>query len=184
MLEGKTIDELRATMRTEMENERHNMIAEGKRRQIMEQLNRAAEFDVPDHLVRNEAQRIANEIVRANSQRGLTDEQILGAKEEISTNSQAAGRERVKSTFLLLAIAEKEGIKVEKEEFARRIHEYAARYKTPYEKMVRQLDEQNLLPAIEEELLTAKTLSFVTEKATVEPLPVEAPANEAAAPAA
>ena len=179
VLEGKTLDELRVTMRTEMENERRNLIEEGKRRQVMEQLNRAAEFDVPDHLVRNEAQRIANEIVRANSQRGLSDDEILGAKDEIRTNSQAAGRERVKSTFLLLAIAEKEGIKVEKDEFARRIHEYAARYKTPYEKMVRQLDEQNLLPAIEEELLTAKTLAFVTGKATVEALPAESISNEA-----
>ena len=178
VLPGKGLEQLRTTMRTEMENERRNMIDEGKRRQVMELLNRGAEFDVPDHLVRGEAQRIANEIVRANSQRGLSDDQILGAKEEIRTNSQAAGRERVKSTFLLLAIAEKEGIKVEKEEFARRIHEYAARYKTPYEKMVRQLDEQNLLPAIEEELLTAKTLSFVTDKATVEPLPAE-PVGEA-----
>ncbi len=169
--QGKSLAELRELLRVDIENQKRDFIEEGKRRQILEHLNRSVEFDLPASLVRGEVRRIAADIVRQNQERGVSDEKIMENQKEIAGNATIAANERLKGAFILTRIAEKENIRVGKEEMNERITAMAVRYGTSVDKMKKDLVDRDALSGIEEELLIAKTLAYLTSNATVLPLP-------------
>lgn len=174
---GKTLGELRDLLRADVENQKRDFIEEGKRRQVLEHLNRSVEFDLPANLLRGEVRRIAADIVRQNQERGVTDEKIIENQKEIANNAQAAAHERLKGAFILTRIAEKEGIRVSKNEMNERVTALAVRYGTSFDKMQKDLVDRDALTGIEEELLIGKTLAHLTSNATVLPLPENPPAG-------
>ncbi len=165
---GKTYAELRVLARESLTGERKQMIEEAKRRQIISQLNGATEFELPSDFVRGETRRIMNDIVKQNQERGVSDDEIKTNEKDIVTNAGQAARDRLKSAFILTRIAEKEGIKVTREEFEGQLNVMSARYQMPREKLLKNLQENNALGQIEEEILLGKTLAFLTSNATVE----------------
>ena len=146
------------------------MIEEAKRQQLISQLLAAADFELPQEYVRSETKRIMDDIVRQNQERGVTDDEIRENTEDIVSNAGTAARDRLKSAFILTRIAEKEGIKVTKQEFDQRINLLAARSQMTRDKLMRNLQERDAFGQIEEELLLAKTLAFLASNATVETL--------------
>ncbi len=165
---GKTLAELRDLARTELTNERKGMIENAKRQQIIAQLTGAVQFELPGDFVRGETRRIMNDIVRQNQERGVSDDEIKQNETDIVSNAGVAARERLKSAFILTRIAEKEGLKVTREEMDGRLNVLAARYQMPREKLLRNLQERNALGQIEEEIILGKTLAFLAANATVE----------------
>jgi trigger factor len=90
-------------------------------------------------------------------------------------------REKLKGTFILLRIAEAEGIKVGREELMGRIATLAHRYGMGFDKMVKELEARNAMDQIQEEIITSKVLDFLVQNAVVAELPAEtqgAPATE------
>ena len=103
----------------------------------------------------------SDEVLKENEQ------QILG------TASQNA-REQLKGTFVLLRIAELEGITVTQQEFNQRIFQLAARYDMKPQKLLKELEKRNAVDQITEEILTAKTLEFLASNASVTTIPAGA----------
>jgi trigger factor len=175
--QGKSLAELRELLRVDIENQKRDFIEEGKRRQILDQLNRSVTFELPANLVRGEVRRIAADIVRQNQERGVSDEKIMENQKEIAGNATIAANERLKGAFILTRIAEKEGIRVSKPELNERITAMAVRYGTSFDKMQKDLADRDALSGIEEEVLIAKTLAYLTSNATVLPLPENPPTS-------
>src|SRR5262249_22417608 len=98
-------------------------------------------------------------------------------QKEIAGNAAIAANERLKSAFILTRIAEKENIRVGKDEMDGRITAMAVRYGTSIDKMRKDLADRDALSGIEEELLISKTLAYLTSNATVLPLPENPPAG-------
>lgn len=171
VLPGKTLADLREQVRREMGNERNLRIEETKRRQIIEQLLAAVQFDLPDAYVHNETRRIMGQIVRENQERGVTDDEIKEHSKDIASNADQAARDRLKGTFILTRIAEQEKIKVSREEFENRLNALAQRYEMTRDKLVANLEANDGLGQVEEELLVGKTLAFLSSTATVETSP-------------
>ena len=134
LLPGKTLADLREQVKLQLQSERGGMIEEVKRRQLVSQLLAATDFELPQEYVHNETKRIMDDIVRQNQERGVSDDEIRDNTQDIVSNAGTAARDRLKSAFILTRIAEKEGIKVTKEEFDRRINLMAARSQMPREK--------------------------------------------------
>jgi len=176
--QGKSLAELRELLRVDIENQKRDFIEEGKRRQILDHLNKSVEFELPANLVRGEVRRIAADIVRQNQERGVSDEKIMENQKEIAGNATIAANERLKGAFILTRIAEKEGIRVSKPELNERITAMAVRYGTSFDKMQKDLADRDALSGIEEEVLIAKTLAYLTSNATVLPVP-ETPSTSA-----
>ncbi len=180
VIPGKTIAELRTLARESQENERKGQIEEIKRRQIINQLVGATDFELPNDFVRGETRRIMNDIVKQNQDRGVSDEQIRENERNIVSNADAAARQRLKSAFILVRIAEKEGIKVTQEELLAQLDAMSQRYQMPREKLIRNLQERNGFGQIEEEILLGKTLAFLVGSANVETVALDDPAVLAA----
>ena len=97
---------------------------------------------------------MADEVLKENQQ------QIVGAA------SQSA-RERLKGTFVLLRVAEKEGIKATQEELLGRVAAMARKYEMTFEKMLKELEKRGALDQINEEIITGKVLDFLVANASV-----------------
>jgi len=131
---------------------------------------------LPESVVLSETRNIIYDIVRENQQRGATKEAIDQRKEEIYSYASNSAKERIKAAFLLGRIAEKEGIKVTKEEITNRILFLAQQYQMKPDKFLKQLQERDGLSEIQEQILTSKVLDFLQLSAKIEEVPPSSPA--------
>ena len=179
---GKTLEELRSLARQQLTAERQAAVEDSKKQQILNTLSGTTEFELPNDFVRGETRRIMNDIVKQNQDRGVSDDEIRENESSIVENAGTAARERLKGAFILTRIAEKEGIKVTREEMEGRLAALAARHGMTREKLIKNLQEREALGQIEEEILLGKTLAFLSQNATVETIsPAEAEAEAGAA---
>jgi trigger factor len=165
--EGKTLSEVRELVRDELRREKAGEIETNKRNQILKALLSRVECELPLGMVRNETQRILADIVKENQARGVTDDVLKENEKQLVGMASQNARERLKGTFILMRIAEKESIRVTREEIYGRVATLAERAQMPFEKMMRELEKRNALEQIQEEILTAKTLDFLVANASV-----------------
>jgi trigger factor len=130
------------------------------------------ECELPTSLVRAHTQSIINEIVEENAARGVADEILKENEKDIVSSATANAKDRIKGTFVLLRIAEQEGIKVTREELLGRVATLAQRAHMGFEKMLKELERRGVLEQIHEEMLTAKVLDFLVSNASLTTAPV------------
>ena len=164
---GKTLAELRIMAREELQKQKHAQIDAAKRNGVMSHLISKVECELPTQMVRSQTQTILSEIVRENTTRGVTEDVMKEHERELVGSAAQSARDRIKGTFVLLRIAEQEGIKVTEMELRQRISSLARKYQMTFDKMLKELQKRGAIDQISEEVLTAKTLDFVTSHATV-----------------
>ena len=165
--QGKTLEELRTMAREELTKQRASAAESSKRNEIMRQLLTSVECELPQDLVRQQTRAILNDIVRENQSRGVADDVLKENEKELVGTAAMNARDRIKGTFILLRIAEIEGIKVRREELMGRIAVLAERYGMGFDKMLKERQKRNAVEQIHEELLTAKVLDFLASNASV-----------------
>lgn len=172
---GKTLAELRDLAKEELERQKKNQVEAAKRNGVMSALLSKVECELPTQLVRQQTESILSEIVRENQARGVTEEVLKEHQKELVGSAAQSARERLKGSFILLRIAEQEKIRVTEGELRTRINQLARRYEMGFDKMLKELQKRNALDQINEEILSAKTLDFVANEATLT-VSTEAPA--------
>ena len=126
------------------------------------------ECELPASMVSAETRRIVSDLVKENQSRGVPDGAIRESQKALLAAAAEKARERLKSAFILVRIAEKEKITVSKEEFENRLSLMARQYGMTPEKLRKELDERSALGQVEEELLTGKVLDFLGTNASVQ----------------
>ena len=145
------------------------------RNQLVEELLKRVSFDLPESSVAEETRNVVYNIVHENQQRGIPKELIEQQKEQIYSAANDSAKTRVKATFILQKIAEKEGIKVSQEEVAQRIQQLAAMYQIPPDKFVKDLQQRNGIVEIYDQIANDKVLDLLQQNAKIEDVAPEAP---------
>ncbi len=169
MVPGKTLLEIREVAREELTAQKKIEADRDARNQIITHLLSKVECELPANLVRHETQRILADIVRQNQARGVSDELLKESEKDLVGTASQGARDRLKGSFILQRIAEKEKLTVTKEEFNTRIAQLAARYGVAMDKMLKELEQRDALEQVHEEVLTGKTLDFLSANVTVPP---------------
>ncbi|MCG3148054.1 MAG: Trigger factor [Verrucomicrobiae bacterium] len=164
---AETVEKLQAEIRKGLEAERDNAVKGELRKQIVDHLLGKIEFELPKSLVEQETRSIVYDLVQENSRRGVPKESLEQKKDEIMGFASQNARERIRTSFILDAIAQAEKITVAENEMEERIVSLAARYRVTPEKLKAQLDERGGLGEIEEQILVGKTLDFLIANAKV-----------------
>jgi trigger factor len=174
VVKGKSLADLRTLAREELGKQKTASAEASKRNALMTQITSQVECELPVDMVRTQTRRILSDIVRENQERGIADEVLKENEQQILGTAAQNAREQLKGTFVLLRIAELEGIRVTQEEFNHRIFQLAARYEMKPQKLLKELQKRNAVDQITEELLTAKTLEFLASSASVTTIPAGA----------
>ena len=162
---------LREGVRRDLENELNYSQNRSVRNQLIGSLMGKVNFDLPESAVQNQTRNIVYDLVRENQKRGVPRELIEQEKDKIYSAAAQNAKERVKVSFLLQKIAEKENIKVSQEEVARRVQVMAQMYQIPFEKFVKDLQKRNGFTEIYDQLANEKVLEFLQQNAKIEEVP-------------
>ena len=135
--------------------------------QVIRQLLDRVNFDLPETAVANETRNVVYNIVRENSQRGISRDVIEKQKEEIYTAAGKDAKERVKLAFMIQRIAEQEKITVAQDEILKRIQSMAAMYQIPMDKFIKDLQKRDGINEIYDQLTHEKVLEFLENNAKV-----------------
>jgi trigger factor len=168
---AESVEKLQAGVRTDLENELTYKKNKSVRNQLVDALLRRVSFDLPESAVAQETRSVVYDIVRENQQRGISRELIEQQKEAIYSAATDNAKNRVKINFLFQKIAEKEDIKVSKDEVTARILRLAALYQIPVEKFVKDLEKRNGIIDIYDQVATEKVLEFLQQNATIGDVP-------------
>jgi trigger factor len=173
---AESMDKLREGVENDLKNELEYSQKKSVRNQCVDKLLSSVTCDLPETIV-NEATRAGvHNIVQQNHQRGVGKEIIEENKDRIYANAKADAEVRVRANYILSRIAEKEGIKVTEQEVSRQIAAIAAQQKVKPQKLAQQLKDNGTLYQIQEEIMSAKVIDLLEEKAKVteiDPKPAE-----------
>jgi trigger factor len=165
---AQNVEELRAGVRRDLENELTFKQRRGTRDQLVRQLLQRVTCELPESVVTRETRNVVYDIVRDNTERGVSREAIDQQKDQIFSFASNNARERVKASFVLRRIALKEGIKTEPKEITQRVLMLAEQHNIKPEKLVKQLQERDGIREIEDQILSQKVLDLLEQKARFE----------------
>ena len=168
---AESLEKLRAGVRKDLENELSFKREKSIRNQVMRVLMDRVNFELPETPVARETRNVVYDIVQENSKRGVTRQSIEENKDQIYSAASSGAKERVKASFLLQRIAEKEDIKVSQEEIARRISYLAQLYQIPPDKFAKDLQKRNGLIEIYDQIMNEKVMDMLQKHAALEEVP-------------
>jgi trigger factor len=166
--EAENLAKLREGVERDLENELKYSQAKAVRGQIIRALLTATNFDLPETAVAHETRNVVYDIVRENNQRGVARDLIEKQKDEIYSAAAQSAKERVKLSFLIQRIAEKEGIQVSQDEVLKRVQSLAMAYQIPLEKFLKDLQKRNGVPELYDQIAHEKVLAFLEQNAKIE----------------
>ncbi len=161
-------DQLVELLKEEIASQRANEVERLKRDQVVENLLAKVECELPQDMVQNETRRIMAEIVQQNQQRGITDEQLKENEKDIVVQAATAARNRLKGAFILTRIAEKEEIRINRNEVDSRVEQMAQKYRVTPKKMQNELQKRGGFGGLQEDILMGKVIDFLVANATVQ----------------
>jgi len=169
--DAENLPKLREGVQRDLENELKYSQAKAVRGQIIRALLTATNFDLPETAVAHETRTVVYDIVRENSQRGVARDLIEKQKDEIYSAAAQSAKERVKLSFLIQRIAEKEGIQVSQDEVLKRVQSLALAYQIPLEKFLKDLQKRNGVAELYDQIAHEKVLAFLEQNAKIEEVP-------------
>ena len=138
------------------------------RQQLIDLIVEKNTVEAPQSLVKEEAGRLAQNIVQRMQQQGLP---ATALNEETKAMIAEQALRNVKASIILGEIAKKEDIKVTDEDINENLSVIAGNYNIPTEQ-VREIYEQNkLLDALEANLAEQKVIDFIIQNAEIEEVP-------------
>ena len=169
--DAENLSKLREGVQRDLENELKYSQAKVVHGQIIRALLTATNFDLPETAVAHETRNVVYDIVRENSQRGVARDLIEKQKDEIYSAATQSAKERVKLSFLIQRIAEKEGLQVSQDEVLKRVQSLAMAYQIPLEKFLKDLQKRNGVRELYDQIAHEKVLAFLEQNAKIEEVP-------------
>ena len=134
---------------------------------VMSVLLEKVECELPEDMARSESRRVLSEVVQENQSRGVTEEMLKQNEKELVASASQTARNRLKSSFILSRIAEREEIRVTREDVFRRIAAIAEGAEMTFEKALKEVSKRRMLAQIQSDIASGKALDFVVSVATV-----------------
>jgi len=160
--EFQTMDDVRKTIREQMESERKHEAEHAAKDKLVGELIQRNDFEVPDSLIEQQIDIRLERGLRALAAQGLTAEQM---KKMDLQRLRAGQREQaihdVKAALLLERVAEEENIQVGDEEFDRELEALAKQSKQTSEAVRARLTRDGGLDRIRTRIRNEKTLEFL-----------------------
>lgn len=168
IMPGKSVEEIRELMKTDLQRRKKSDIDNQKADQITDQLAEAIDFPLPESLIENEStgvlQRKMQEFIYSGSAQG----DLEGKMDEFRAEAKAEATRNLRVYFMLQEIARAEEIGVSDQELGVEIMQQAERAKKNPKSYIRELQREGRIHGIRMSLLTAKVLDFLVKEAKVE----------------
>jgi trigger factor len=164
----KTLDDLKAKIRDDMEKHKVEHAQEQMRERLLEWLEDNNEFELPESLVERQLQIRVQRLLRDLSRQGINPQRLDVDWGKIREDQQQQAIRDVKGSLILEHVSEKENIVVADEEIDAEIEKIAAETKRPAEKVKEVLTRESGLDRLKIQIRNKKTLDFLQERARIQ----------------
>lgn len=173
LLPDKSLAELRDFLRENMEDDlkqrRQNHIID----RIIAHLDGQISAELPQDAIQRETQRRVDMMVQNASRQGMSNEEMTQRQDEIFAAASAQARRSVKTSFIVDRIAAEEKITVSQNELMAEIQRMAANDRRPIKKVIKEMQERNMIAGIRDRVAFTKTLDFLVENAKITDVPAD-----------
>lgn len=168
--EFETLAELRADVKTKLEEQAKNAADAEMRNALVEKVSANTEVEVPEAMVQHQIDNMLMELNYQLQYQGLNLQQLLEMTgrglQELREERRADAERLVKSSLILEAIAEKENIEANDADVDAELEKMAAMYNMEVEKIKSSLRETDI-EDIKGQIKIRKTLDLLVESATI-----------------
>lgn len=168
IMPGKTVEEIRGLMKSDLETRKKAAIDDSKADQVTEKLADLLSFSLPESLIETESFQITQRKMQDLIYSGTPAEEVKDKMDGIREEAKAEATRNLKVYFMLQEIAAKEGIAVSDQELTSEILRQASAAKKNPKSYIRELQRERKIHGIRMSLLTAKVLDFLVKEAKVE----------------
>ena len=179
--EFKTVEDLRANIRSKYEHEASHKTEEELRSATIEQLVDRNRFEVPVYIVEKQMDSRINSLIRQFASQGIDPRQLKIDWDAAREGQRERAQSEVRGSFILDRIAELEHIEVSEDEVDGEIEQFAARAGQTREALKARLTKENSLDSIKEQIRNRKALDFVISSAEIRTEEIEGLGAEEAA---
>ncbi|MFH1732909.1 MAG: trigger factor [Planctomycetota bacterium] len=162
-----SLDEFNDEIRAAVEREKERDVQDKLEEQMLEQLAKKADFELPEDIVSNMAQGLLIRRSLVLRQRGVAPEEIDKQLDELKKESKKSAQAEAKMFFILDKIAEKERLFVTEEEVEARVELLAANYGRSPDQVLRDLEREDRLGELRSSMREEKVKAFLLEKAAI-----------------
>ena len=162
--EDATLDELKEMIKESIKNRKQAEAFAPKKEEILECLVKKYEIDLPESVVEKEVEIMINNEAQKMSPAELKELQENPEKvKELKEKLLPEAKDRVKLTFIIDAIAKKEGVEVSDQELTQILYYEALMQGQNPQDVIKYYQENNLLPVIKMNLIEEKLLNKLLE---------------------
>lgn len=179
--ELKTMDDLRADVRSKLEHEAEHRADAEFRSSTLEKLIDRNRFDVPEFVVEKQMDSRMNTLFRQMSGRGMDPRTLKVDWEGIREGQREKAEREVRGSFILDRIAEIETIEVSDEELNNEVKQYADNAGQSEDVLRARLTKDGSLDSIREQVRNRKALDLVIASAEIQTEEKQGLSDEAAA---
>jgi trigger factor len=165
--ECKTLAELRAKIRSQLEQRAARRSEQELREAAIQELVDRNRFDVPEAMVSNELDSRMRSLSRNLVRGGVNPSRVNIDWEALRESHRQSAEQQVRAAFILSRIAEAENIEVSDEEFDRELERMAEGAGTSLTALKARLTKENALDTIKEQVRNHKALDFVIASANL-----------------
>ncbi|MEO1927116.1 MAG: trigger factor [Nautiliaceae bacterium] len=162
--ENATLETLKESIKSAIENRKKVEIFAPKKQEILECLVKKYDIDLPESIVEKEVEIMINNEAAKMTPAELKELQENPQKvKELKEKLLPEAKDRVKLTFIIDAIAKKEGVDVSDQELTQILYYEAIMQGQNPQDVVKYYEENNLLPVIKMNLIEDKLLNKLLE---------------------
>jgi trigger factor len=166
--EYKTLEELRAKFRQDLEKHKREHAQEQMREKMLEWLEDNNDFEIPESLVERQLQIRVQRLLRDLSRQGINPQRLDVDWAKIREDQHHQAIRDVKGSLILDFISEKENIDVSDDEVDAEVEKIAAETNRPKEKVSEVLSRDSGLDRLRSQIRNKKTLDLLQEKARIQ----------------
>ncbi len=163
--EFDTLEELEREIRNRIEEYKGVQAEREVSNRLLDELLDMADIPVPESLIEGEAQTRMQTLLRDVQQHGMTVDDYLGivklSQEELADAQRKAAERSIGADFLLDAIAEAEGMNVNRAELDEEIERLAKRAGHTPDELRREIVQQGRVEALAGDILRRKVLNYL-----------------------
>ncbi len=167
--EGKSLAEFREMVKGNLEKGLEERVANLKFETMCKHLLDSTSFEVPEGYVEGEANQNLQKIVQENLGRGVSESLITQNEGNIRQAAYSNADQSVRLRFLLMAIGQKEGVKVEEKDLLEEIYIQAMSRQMDPQKFADEIRKNKAIKTVRDGVLFRKTVSLLVDKVKLVP---------------
>jgi trigger factor len=169
----ESVDELRSFVRTELERQFKYHQQQAVRKQVVDQLTRDANWEMPESLIRRQTQRELQRLQLELQRNSFSPEQVSGYLNASRLNARESTIRALREHFVLEKIAEDLKVEPSPADYDEEIELIAEQSDTSPRRVRARLEKSGQMDAIRNQIIERQVIEKITEAAKVTDVPDE-----------